>query len=106
MPTFLHVYNNSWAVATESVSVPSLTSFKSLACPGGVFKERIGPPRPILNIKLIKKALDKRKCEEFEMALQHKSKLRVCKELKWEIGFEEYLECVKGVLRMCKGSTF
>ena len=29
------------------------------------------------------------------MALQHKSKLRVYRELKQEIGFEEYLEHVK-----------
>ena len=30
-------------------------------------KKRIGSPRPDLGIKLIKKALDKRECEEFEM---------------------------------------
>ena len=29
------------------------------------------------------------------MALQHKSKLQVYREFKREIGFEEYLECVK-----------
>ena len=42
----------------------------------------------VLDIKLIKKALDKRECEEYEIALQHKSKLIVYKELKWETGFE------------------
>ena len=42
--------------------------------------------------KLIKEALDKKECEEFEMALQHKSKLHVYKELKNEVGFEEYLQ--------------
>ena len=31
------------------------------------------------------------------MALQHKSKLRVYRELLLEIGFEEYLEYIKGV---------
>ena len=36
----------------------------------------------ILEIKLIEEALDKRECEEFEMALQHKSKLCVYKKLK------------------------
>ena len=30
------------------------------------------------------------------MALQHKSKLRVYRELKRKIGYEEYLEYVKG----------
>ena len=29
------------------------------------------------------------------MALQHKSKLQVYREVKWEIGFEEYLEYVQ-----------
>ena len=31
----------------------------------------------VLYIKLIKKALDQRECEEFKIALQHKPKLRV-----------------------------
>ena len=42
----------------------------------------------ILEIKLIKEALDKRKCEEFEIVLKHKWKLRVYKELKSGIRFE------------------
>ena len=50
----------------------------------------------ILERKLIKEALDKRECEEFEMAFRHKSKLRVNKELKRGVGFEEYLRYVKG----------
>ena len=50
----------------------------------------------ILEIKLIKEALNKRECEELEMALQHKSKLHVYKELKCGFGFEEYLQHVKG----------
>ena len=45
----------------------------------------------VLESKLIKEALGKRECEEFEMALQHKSKLCVYKELKRGVGFEEYL---------------
>ena len=36
-----------------------------------------------------------RDCEEFEMALQHNSKLGTYRELKQEVGFEEYLEYVK-----------
>ena len=47
-------------------------------------------------LKPIKEALDRRECEEFEMALRHKSKLRVYKELKRGVGFEEYLRYVKG----------
>ena len=49
-----------------------------------------------LEIKLIKEVCDERACGEFEMALQHKSKLRVYKELKRRIGHEEYLKYVKG----------
>ena len=30
------------------------------------------------------------------MALQNKSKLQVYRKLKWDIGFEEYLEYVRG----------
>ena len=47
----------------------------------------------ILDMKLIKDPLIK--CEEFEMALQHKSKLHVCKELKCGVWFEEFLKNVK-----------
>ena len=39
-----------------------------------------------------------KECEEFEMALEHKSKLQVYRKLKWEIGFKEYLEYIKGAL--------
>ena len=46
--------------------------------------------------KLIKEALDRRQCEEFEMALRHKSKWCVYKELKCGVGFEEYLRYVMG----------
>ena len=43
-----------------------------------------------LNLKIIKEVLTKRECEEFEMCIEHKSKLRVYREVKREIGFEEY----------------
>ena len=49
-----------------------------------------------MNVKLIRKALDRREHEEFEVALHHKSKLRLYRELKWEVRPEEYLEFVKG----------
>ena len=58
-------------------------------------KKELSLQDQVLGIKLIKKALDQRECEEFEMALQHTSKLQVYRELKWEIGFEEHLEYVK-----------
>ena len=54
-----------------------------------------------MDIKLIKEALDKKECEEFEMAIQHKSKLRVYKEWKYGVRFEEYLKQVKGPLLGC-----
>ena len=50
----------------------------------------------ILEIKLTKEALEIRECEEFVMALGHKSKMRVYKELKHVVRFEEYLKYVKG----------
>ena len=40
----------------------------------------------VLVSKLIKQAIDKTECEEFEMALQHKLKLRIYKELKQGVG--------------------
>ena len=64
-------------------------------------KKELGLQDQIWDIKIIKKALDKRGCEEFAMTLQHKSKLRVYRELKQEIGFEEYLEYVKEVPSRC-----
>ena len=62
-----------------------------------------------MEIRLIKEALDKSECEEFEMALQHKWKLCVHKELKRGVGFEEYLKHVKGpssrlLLKFCSST--
>ena len=54
-----------------------------------------------MEIKLIKEALDKRECEEFEMTLQHNSKLCVYKELKCGVGIGECLEYVKNPLLGC-----
>ena len=56
-----------------------------LACP-----ERIASPDKALEVKQIKEALARRECEEFEMALQHKLKLDVYRELKQEVSFEGY----------------
>ena len=68
-----------------------MSPYKILACPGGVFKERTGSPRPSIgNKNHQKKNPDQREYEKFEMALQHISKLQVYSELKREIGFEEY----------------
>ena len=46
-----------------------------------------------LEIKQIKEALNER---VFEAALQHESKLHVCKELKRVVGLEEYSKYVNG----------
>ena len=45
--------------------------------------------RAVLDVKLNLKTLDKRECEEFEMAFQHKSKLHISRELK-QVGFAGY----------------
>ena len=51
-----------------------------------------------MDVKLIKKLLDIYiKCEEFEMALQHQSKVQFYRELNKEIGFEEYLQYIKEI---------
>ena len=44
----------------------------------------------------MKEALVKRECDEFDMALQHTPNLHVISGLKQEVGFEEYLEYLKG----------
>ena len=50
----------------------------------------------VLDVKIIKNYL-KRGCALFEMALQHKSKKHMNKDLKQEDGFEKDLEYVKRV---------
>ena len=40
-------------------------------------KKELGLQDQVLDIRLIKKVFEKRECEEFEMALQHKSELQV-----------------------------
>ena len=51
-------------------------------------KKELNLQDKVLKTKLIKEALDKRECEEFEMALQHKLKWCVYKELKRRVGLE------------------
>ena len=67
-----------------------------LACHVNSLRKELNLQDKILEIKLIKEALERRECEEFEMALGHNYKLRVYKELKRGVGFEEYLKYVKG----------
>ena len=50
-----------------------------------------------VNVKSIIKALEGRESDEFEVDLQHKTKLCLYKELKREVGPEEYLGFVKGI---------
>ena len=72
---------------------------KSLPAQVDFLRKELSLQDQVLGIKLFKKALDKRECKEFEMALKHKSKLQVDRKLKGEIGLEEYLhmELVKRV---------
>ena len=51
-------------------------------------KRELTLQQKVLELKLIKEALDKRDCEEFVMALQHKSKLRVYNQLKHGVGLK------------------
>ena len=50
----------------------------------------------VLELKLIKEALNKIDCMELEKALQHESKLHVYKDLKRGIGLEKHLKHAKG----------
>ena len=59
-------------------------------------RKELNLPDKALEVKQIKEALYKRECEEFEIALQHKSKLRLYRELRREDGLEEYLNYLKG----------
>ena len=81
---------------------------KSKSCPrkcwlahANSLRKELNLQDKILEVKLIKQALARRECEEFEMALRHKSKLRVYKELKRGVGFEEYLKYAKDPLIDC-----
>ena len=66
-----------------------------------ILRKELNLQDKILEIKLIKGALNRRECEEVEMALRDKSKLRVYKESKLRVGFEEYLKYVKEPLLDC-----
>ena len=60
------------------------------------------------NVKIIK-GLAKRECDEFEICLQHKSEVWVYREVKREVGFEEYFEHINGahsryIFKVCSGT--
>ena len=59
-------------------------------------KKELNVQDKVLESNRILEILDKKDFEEFKMALQHKSKLGVYKELKRGVGFEEYMHHVKG----------
>ena len=44
-------------------------------------KKELNLPDKVLKVKVTKEAVDKRECGEFELALQHKPKLHVYREL-------------------------
>ena len=88
----LKLLTNEW----DKVKCKARSAWNILACPGGTFKEKMGLQDQVLDIKIIKNVLDQIEGEEFEMPLQHKSKLQVYRKLKQEMGFVECLEYVKG----------
>ena len=63
---------------------------KSWIAQGDSLRKELNLQDKVLSVNQIKRALDQRECEEFEVALQHKSKLHVYRELKREVGFEDY----------------
>ena len=67
-----------------------------LACHVYSLKKELNLQDKVLKIKLIKEALNKRECEEFETSLQYKLKLSVYKEL----------TCGLGIFETCKGTLF
>ena len=81
---------------------------KSWVAQVGSLKKELDLQDKALNVKLLRKALDRREHEEFKVVLQHKSKLHLYRKLKWEKGPEEYLEFVKGALpdylKFCSGT--
>ena len=60
-----------------------------LVCQLNLLKKELNLPDKVLYIKVVKEALDKREHEEFVLALRHKPKFRVYRELEWEGGCEE-----------------
>ena len=46
----------------------------------------------VLNVKSIREAIDRMECEEIEVALEHKCKMSLYRELKWGLGPEEDFE--------------
>ena len=60
-------------------------------------KKELGLQDQVLDKNVTKKASDKIEWREFEIPLQHKSKLQVYRELKREIGFEEYWKYINKI---------
>ena len=57
-------------------------------------KKELELQNKVLHVKQIHNVIESKQFKEFEMGLKHKSKLCIYKELKREVGFEEYLEYI------------
>ena len=53
---------------------------------GSSLKKELDLQDKVLDVRIVLKALDKRECEEFEMAMQRKSKLHIYSELNSRLG--------------------
>ena len=93
----LKLLANDWNMVKSKYGLENLGL---LRCMGSLKEENLIPKKSH-GFKTNQNALDKRECEKSEMALQHKSKLCIYKEVKQEVGFEEYLEYVKGANSKC-----
>ena len=69
-----------------------------MGCTGGFINENIGSPGKRLHVELIKKSLIKERVRSLKLApsVNQNCIFTVYKELKREVGFEEYLQYVKG----------
>ena len=56
----------------------------------------------VLDVKIIKKALDERVCEEFQIPVQHKSQwcIYMYKELKQDVGFKKHLQYAESIFQI------
>ena len=59
-------------------------------------KQELDLQSKVVDVKKIHSTIESRELRVFEVALEHKSKLHIHKELQEQVGLQEYLEYVKG----------
>ena len=74
---------------------PDISKISQFATDVHVMHKIPSEHKPHLIIVFLHVLYYERECGQFEMVLKRKSKLRLYRELKGEIGFEEYLKYVK-----------